>query len=338
MTDGVDCYLSEASYFDHVVPIWLALPEELRGAVYAPRNLRGQLPETVRVEWSTPPSSAFPLIVAGYQDLRYARRPKVLVNHGAGMTYLGVDSPSYAGGPGRDAADLFLHPNERAAALDRARYPHARSVAVGCPKLDEWKTVSAPGDGTVAVTFHWDCFVVPETRSAWPAWRDTIAELAKHVHVVGHAHPRARRELEPWWQSIGVEYVPHARDLLDRADVLVADNTSLLFEWAACGRPTVWLRSPLWRNHIEHGLRFGEQLPGPEIEARHAADIDQLYRAISEETVDATVFHRIRPVVAARVYGPDDRCASVRAADAVLSLIAHGPGERRYTTPRPCNC
>lgn len=323
MTDTVDAYCSMPHYADHIWPILDALPEELRGTMYAPRELRGQLDRPAT--WSTPPNSSLPLIVAGYQDLRYSRRQRVFVNHGAAQKYNGIDSPSYAGGPGRESVDLFICPNEATAELERQRYPHARAVAVGCPKLDEWKQIPKPNNErpVVAVTFHWNSHIgVPEGGWAWPTWRDTIEQLSKVMPVVGHCHPRARRELEPWWESIGVEYVPLAVDLLARADVLVLDTSSIGFEWAACDRPTVWLDSTDWRTAPEakHGLRFGDPLPGPSCGLPGEYGVEKI-RAAAHLALNAPDWAITRERVAERVYGPNDRCASARAAQAVLDLI-----------------
>lgn len=338
MTGTVDAFVTQPHYADHLWPIMDALPEELRGTMYATRDLRGQLDRPA--VWSWPPESSMPLLVAGFQDLMYTRRAKCHVQHGSGQRYNGLDSPSYAGGPGRELVDLFIVPNAGVGALERARYPHARVAAVGCAKLDAWKAIPLPrnAEPVVAVTFHWNSHIgVAEGRWAWPTWRDTIEQLAKVARVVGHAHPRARRELAPWWESIGVEYVPRAVDLLERCDVLVLDNSSIGFEWAACDRPTVWLDSADWRDYhhdpaAQHGLRFGDQLPGPCLPASMTS-VRELVDAINA-SIDR--FTLARAEVRQSVYGPDDRNASARAAQAVLELVEHGPNPRTYQEPRPC--
>lgn len=319
MPDQVDGYVQEPHYAEHLWPIIQALPPERRGLIYAPRNIvqdivRGWPWITAVVGYAPSPSSA-PCLVGGYQDLPYSRRPKVLVQHGAGQTYIGVNSPSFAGGPGHEAADLFLCPNESTAALEHARYGKP-AYAVGCPKLDAWAAVPPSGAGAVAVTFHWFQHVktltgdpMPEAGWAWETWRDRIAALAKLRPVLGHAHPRARRELENWWPSVGIEYVPAARDLLDRADALVVDNTSLGYEWAALDRHTVWLRGWDWP-HTLHGLRFGDPLPGPEMPAN--ATVEELSEAI--DAADLLRWQFARAEVGARVYAVPPGGSAVRAA------------------------
>lgn len=329
MTDRVDAFCSLPAYQEHLMPILDAIPDELRGRLYAPDGVCREIQQRgVPCERGYAPSpSSAPVLVAGAQDLVFGRRPKVLCNHGSGQKYVGVESPSFAGGPGREMAELHIVPRQELADLEIARYPRARAVAVGAPKLDAWQKVPKPQnpEPVVAVTFHWpaytktvDGIMVPETGNAWKDWRDTIERLAKRRPVLGHSHPRFARDLRGWWESIGVEWVPNAQDLLSRADILALDNSSIGYEWSACDRPTVWLRGAEWSD-TKHGLRFGEELPGPELEA--GASVEQLDATISYAMADA--WSDVRRRVSERVYGPDynDGRASGRAAAAVLDLM-----------------
>jgi hypothetical protein len=344
----IDAFCSMAHYADHLLPIMAALPDDRRGCLYVPSQLSREFPRGSAVLWDGVPVSVVvgrqapsgddPLLVGGYQDLPYSRRPKVLVNHGAGQTYAGADHPSYVGGPAHEAADLFLVARPELAEIELAHYPRARAVSVGCPKLDAWRKIPKPNNmnAVVAVTFHWDAHIgVPEAGSAWRTWRDTIAELARRTgQVIGHAHPRAARELAPWWESIGVEYVADPEDLLRRCDCLVLDNSSLGFEWAALDRPTVWLDDASWDPHAEHGLRFGEELPGPRLAASYAGDVGELVDAINQSL---RYFVLARAAVARRVYQPLWGGSQV-AAQAVLDLIDHPADGQSYARVRDCGC
>lgn len=333
----IDAFVgSQTHYAEHITPILDALPADRRGRVYTMRNLKRDMPGST--DQPVPQDTTDPILVGGFTDLpRCGRRPKVLVQHGAGQTYVSDnDSGSYVGGAGHESVDLFICPNERSADLERARYPHADAVAVGCPKLDEWRTVPMPRNGVVAVTFHWDCHYVPEARWAWPTWREAVAELARVRPVLGHAHPRAARELEPWWETIGVEYVARARELLDRADVLVADNTSLAYEWAACDRPVVFIDSEFWRRDARHGLRFGEPLPGPTAGADGSVPV--LRDLVRLSAADPGRWAERRREVSERVYAcPSGRSAPLAAA-AVLALAERGPRQRTYRTAGCRSC
>jgi hypothetical protein len=116
----------------------------------------------------------------------------------------------------------------------------------------------------------------PETHGAlvcpdfggWFGIIDAIAELAKRYEVIGHGHPREQR-VWPLWESMGIEVVRSFDEVCRRADVLIGDNTSVLFEFAATGRPVVLLDPPWYDLSVPHGLRFG--LPGEEV-GLHVSD------------------------------------------------------------------
>lgn len=330
MNDRVQGFVTVAHYAIHIEPVLAALPPHLRGGMYAPRPVDAEVRALgIPCESGTAPNpSSMPLLIGGYQDARYGRRPKAMVSHGAAQTYILPDgsplqSGSFAGGPGHEAIDLFLYPSERACELERVRYPNATATAVGVPKLDAWSRVPNPRNGVIAITFHWNQHAssqVPECGTCWPEWRDTIAALAKVRPVLGHAHPRAAREMRPWWDAIGVEYVPNAADLLPRAEVLVADNTSLLAEWAALDRPVVYLRGSDWTDTL-HGLpRFAGEgtLPGPEL-GPWALRLDPVRELNDAIEASRAAFMIARAASRASVYDNlVDGKASGRAASAIM--------------------
>jgi hypothetical protein len=263
-----------------------------------------------------------------------------LIAEGFASHNSGVNHGSYAGGPGHEQADLFLCPNQRIAALEHLRYPHARAVAVGCPKLDAWRRIHRPRyemssaaprrAATIAVTFHWQAFLkddqskmVPEAGWAFDTWKETIAELARTFpgRVLGHGHPKAQRWLRSHWDEMGIEYVARAVDLLARADCLVLDNSSLGFEWAGLDRPTVWLRGADWRpDEVSRhgGPRFGVPLPGPELGTWAVGNVGEVVDAVN---ISMERFTLARAEVRQRVYGGIPGEWSARAAAAVLDLV-----------------
>ncbi len=247
----LDAIASLPHFVDHIRPIWNALPEEMRGTFHAGRGMR-------------PPRSDVPTLVASSGDLRRARklgRPVALMEHGAGQSYGGDlragRHPSYAGGERRDA-ELFLHPGPHPAARDRARYPHAKVEIIGCPRLDSLPAREGDDWPVVALSFHWDCRLVSEARSAFRFYRAALPELASAFRVIGHCHPRIAANLTPVYRAAGIEMVQSFEDVCRRADVYACDNSSTLFEFAATGRPVVVLNVPWYRRNVSHGLRFWE--------------------------------------------------------------------------------
>lgn len=216
------------------------------------------------------------VLVASYGDLctvrgRYDRI--VLMQHGAGQSY-SDRHPGYPGGDDNEAVGLFLTPGEHPAARWRARYPGTPAVAVGSPRVESLPDRQGDSAVTVAVSFHWRTGSVPEARTAFDWYREALPGLRDAFHLIGTGHPRASR-LPRVYAGLGIEYVADFEEVCRRADVLIADNTSALFEFAATGRNVVVLNAPWYRKEARHGLRFwdaasvGEQVehPGDLVEA-----------------------------------------------------------------------
>lgn len=328
----IDRFASLPHYAAHVDPVWQALPPDARGTSYATRH----------TSWGAPiPRGApvRPTIVASYVDARrMSPRPCVLVEHGAGQSYPGDPTSathgSYAGGDGLDHIILFVAPGEHVAARWRARYPNTPVVVVGSPRVDELartatrcqpvgNTLHRP---TVAVTWHWDCELIPETRSALRHYRDhlprTIAALRSvGVDVVGHGHPRAWRQMRPMWGRLGVEPVESFADVVARATVLAVDNTSAGPEWAALDRPVVWMNAPWYRRDVEHGGRFW-QWPRGQVSCNHPTD---LAVAILAAFDDPPPVRAARASMVAGIYGGIDGHAAERAATAIMEALCRTP-------------
>jgi len=255
----LDLLASHPQYLAHLEPVWAALSPALRGAVGV-----GRAPAALV-------SSASDLALAhrhGYRRVAY-------LEHGAGQTY-GPGVPGYPGGRGRGTVTLFLSPNDHAAAADQAAYPQAKVVVVGDPALD-LLPARQPGPLAVAVSFHWDCQLLPETRSAMPYYRAALAGLARELPLIGHAHPKAARVLQPLWARLGIEYVASWAEVCRRADLYVCDNSSTLYEFASTGRPVVVLNAPWYRRKVEHGLRFW-QAADVGVQVSHPAQLEPAVR------------------------------------------------------------
>jgi hypothetical protein len=303
----IDAYASEPHFEAHIRPMWAALPSELRGTFHTRRQQLGR---------------GAPVIVAAYRDLRgAAARTAVFLEHGAGQTYGDSAIGNYSGGRGRDNVGLFLSPNETVAERNRARYPGAEHAVVGCPKLDRYarQTFPAHNPPVVAISFHWECLVAPESRSAFRHYQRAIASLAgQGFDVLGHAHPRMLEYVRPTYQAAGIEVVADFDDVVRRADVYACDNSSTLFEFAATGRPVVTLNCPWYRRDVSHGLRFWDFADvGVQVD-----DPDGLAAAIEDALGDTPQRAERRRDVADAIYGIRDGAAAQRAAGAVVAWLA----------------
>lgn len=320
MTSVVDFAASMPHYVDHLLPLWEALPEERRGIFVAPGQ-RGSARRLVRRRNVT--------VVASHGDLNlYVAdgRRAVMIEHGAGQSYGGdwaarvARHRAYAGGVGRHGVDLFLHPGPHPAARDRAAYPAARVEVVGALRHGRLATVDRPAPGrVVAFTFHWDCRVCPETRSAWPEYAAAVrAEVrsGRWDEVLLHAHPRLWGDVSSGAGArTGATLVRSFDEVLERVHVLAGDNTTALFDWAALRGPTVVLNSAGYRRDVEHGLRFwshagiGPMVDGP------AGVGDALEEALDSGPVPAELLEGVW----APVEDP------VAAAVAAICEVADGP-------------
>lgn len=319
----IHAYASLPHYAEHIEAVWRHLPADLAGVRYSPvgREWRGWVP----AGRGRPPLGE-PILVAGFADALVMRpRPVVLLEHGAGQSYAdphAASSGSYAGGDGLEHALLFLCPSETVADRWRARYPSTPAVAVGCPKLDPWHLGRRAGttglEPVVAVTFHWDCPLVPETRSSWSYWEPALPKLAAALAVaggslLGHGHPRLWGAVERVYRRTeGIEPVERLADVLDRADLLIADNTSALYEFASLGRPVLVLNHPHYRRDVEHGLRFWSHVPGYAIDRP-----DELLLGVRRALEDAPEDRALRERAVAHAYAYTDGRAGERAATAI---------------------
>lgn len=319
----IDAYGTLSHYREHLLPIWRELERYgAAGQFFSPRAEPGFVEIMAHHQ-----TADTPVLVASFTDAqKWQDRPVIYVEHGAGQAYEGVDIGSYSGGTGLDNVVLFLSPSQRVADRWLVRYPFTPAVAVGCPKLDRFHlngprswTLNHP---TVAIAFHWDLGLIPETRWALPHYKDRFVELRDFVasfggRLVGHGHPRFARALHDFYDPAGIPWVD-ADTLFDQADILLVDNSSIGYEFASLGKPTIWMDAPFYRRDVHHGLRFWDAIPGP-----HVADMDELLAVLDDlivfEESEAVATERER--VVAEVYTATDGHAAERAAAAILGML-----------------
>jgi len=343
----IDCLASETQFVEHLAPIWLALPPEARGSFAAHRSIRGKPADWGIVPTDGDPSR--PVLVASYGDQKRARRLGyrriARIEHGAGQSYHGDSrfgaNASYAGGRDCHDVSLFLCPNEYSADRWQAAYPGADVEIVGCPKLDSLprkeraspaathppSEVSANRDArasfdestppTVCISFHFDINLIPETRSAFPAYRPFLTALAKRYNVIGHGHPKGLGTIYRYLMRAGIEVVTDFAEVCRRADLYAVDNSSTLFEFASTGRPVVVLNDPGFRKDVHHGGRFWNWAGvGPQVDIP-ATIGDVIEQAFSEDWTAR------REAVLAEVY-PVRSGAARLAAEALMEWAGIG--------------
>lgn len=310
----VDLVWSYPHYLSHSYPIWEKLPRELRGKVCQPYQ---------------PPDPGNWGMVASWQDLEPIRYDyqTIYVEHGAGQAYGGDEKtalqPGYSGSGGYRHVNTigFIAPNDKVA----SRWTTAPSIAVGCPKLDRY--MAKPGydyrlEGTVCFAFHWDCTISPEARSTFtyygPHLRDIVDRwVAAGWDVYGHAHPKWEGLIDDALRHCGMVVLKSDAEVFDKAGILIMDNSSLMYEFAAIGRPVVALNAPWYRRDIEHGLRFWEHVPGIQIDSP-----DELAAFDIDAFADRPDGLSLAWDAAEAVYKYRDGRSSQRAADWCVTLLS----------------
>lgn len=264
------------------------------------------------------------VLLAGYRDRADCRQeqPLALIEHGAGQVYRDANnSNGYAGGEGWARLGLVLAPGPHAANHWRRAYPGVPIRHVGPLTVPDVPKVRPPkwtGDGTgwdrtpvVAFTFHWPCNQAPESWHGLDDWWGPVEALVGrlrrqperfHLDVLGHQHPRwlrmKRGALPRGWERIGVPVVREPERVFTEADLLVADNTSMLYEFAATGKPVLVLNASRYRRTVEHGLRFWSHVPG------HMLDPgDDLEVGIRVALADEKDLRKTRAAAMAEAYG-----------------------------------
>jgi hypothetical protein len=334
----IDAFATQPQYVDHIAPVWLALPDDLRGRFHAVAGAGHRASQLgIRSAPLIRRNGEAPLtLVASYQDERHVRpRPVVLIEHGSGQSYghsPGANAnPSYPGGRGREGVCLFVCPNDSVAERWLDMYPDTPVAVVGCPFLDPWHAGQRrgqpwPGDVPLVVfSHHWDCRVTPECRNALPhyaaEWRRLAAmdDEERGFRMAGHAHPRAH-EVMAFWRGIKVRTIRYFEDVLDQADCYVCDNSSTMFEFASTDRPVVVLNAPWYRRDVEHGLRFWRGAAiGPNV--NEPRDVQ---RFVMEALRDRLPFNEMRREIVSEVYAYMDGHASERAAAAIVAVYEEG--------------
>jgi hypothetical protein len=302
----IDIYASTSWYLEHLRPIADALGPDL-GVIHRQRPLK------LRPEAKTRTA-----LVASYGDLKVVRKAGyqrfALIQHGAGQSY-GNDHPSFPGGRGQEDVELFLVPNDHAAQRWREVYPHATVRVVGCPKLDHLPARDEGPGPVVAVSFHWEFRLVPETRSAYPEFAAMLPVIAERYTLLGHGHPR-RREMGRVWRRMKVPHVTSFAEICRRADVYVCDNSSSMFEFAATGRPVVVLNASGYRRDVSHGLRFWDAATVGVNVWRRDELMDGIARALESRSDDVAARESALDVV----YGHRTE-AGERAAAAIREVL-----------------
>jgi len=272
-----------------------------------------------------------------YGDLKQVSilgKKAIFGDHGIGMFY-NTTHPSYAGSTEhRECVILRLSPNEIHAKKEREVLTCPVEV-IGVPKMDKWHYLREQSRQhirrrpTIAISFHWDCMVVPETRSAYRFYFRILRQLADSFpeQIIGHAHPRIWGLMQRIYRSCGIRSVEKFEDVMKQADIYICDNSSTIFEFAYLKKPVILLNQPMYRRNVEHegNPRFwrmagmGEQVNTPE----------EIFTAI-QKTIDNPRWEETEKAVEEMFVFLDGK-SSKRSADIINNFI------KKYEKENKCS-
>lgn len=243
-------------------------------------------------EWWRVRAAARVLIVNDWLRKRYSVRPHQHVLqtwHGTMLKRLGLDRPGIRLrtrlAVRRESArwDALLAQNAYSARIFRSAYAFTRGTwDEGYPRNDRLSSGADAGSVRRAVGIPDEATVVLYA----PTWRDDRTEMVDYLdltsfarelgddHVLlvrGHSRTlRYGRDLEAE-RLIDVTSYPNVADLLEVADVLVTDYSSVMFDFAGTGRPVVFFTPDLAHYSSElRGFYFDllAEAPGPVVRTR----------------------------------------------------------------------
>lgn len=256
---------------EHIDPIWLKLPESMRGERLVDTHTRAPK------YWD----HRDVVMVASYPDIFCAERYRVVyVEHGAGQKYeipndkMGA-ADYYHGGKHPECVIGYIGP--RQSVIDAWGRP---GFAAGAPICDPYQ-LFAP-ERVAAITFHYQpsaARYVPEMGSAFQHYEPHMGRIVEALRadgweVLGHRHPRFNHLRGYWEREHGIREAS-VEEVRSRASLLIADNTSLMYEMSYLWRAVIALNAPWYRRDVEHGQRFWSQIPGVLVD-----DADQLIEVI----------------------------------------------------------
>lgn len=225
----------------------------------------------------------------------------------------------------------------------QARFPEARFVDVGFPKLDPLFREPRPVSSGRPVVLYAPTFYPSSIELLPDRWPEAFAEcdliLKPHFFsLTAKAYRSQRRRLEGWAERYpqvtlasgpgDLSLVPH----MARADVLVSEASSALFEFAALDRPVVWLDffKLRWTYRGPLRFRFNRRMDRTILQyadvAAHAARPADLAPVVKGELERPEARSEVRRRITSELIGPVDGLASERVADVLLAGGGAAPG------------
>lgn len=223
------------------------------------------------------------------------------------------------------------------------RYPTATFVDVGFPKLDPlFRQGIEPRPKQGRPTLLYAPTFYPSSIELMPAdWPALLAEceilIKPHFFSMSMPDYRKQRErLEGWATLYSNVTLAEINDFslvpyMERADLLISEASSALFEFAALNRPVVWLDffKLRWTYRGPLRFRFNRRMDQTILQyadiAAHVAKPTDLTHIVRQELATPERLGDLRRRYTAELIGPVDGRASTRIVEYLLAASDNQP-------------
>ncbi len=307
----IDFFCRSAYYLDHMIPVWDAIHPDNRGDFYLSSHCAEEARKYPHIQFMAYMEGGQcgdgPILTASYGDATRAlecndRRPVILIEHGAGLTF---GKAAYADGLGQ-RTKMSLLPVQNSYILNKVHpeLKHIPHPIVGMPKLDPWAGKFAKHimgkNPTVAISFHHGTknSRPAEIGSAGEHYIGVLPELAGKFNLIVHAHPIISRDMKEYCRSMGLPFVADFNEVMRRADIYINDASSTLYEFMVTGKPVIILNAPWFDRKANWGLRFWDFTDiGPQVDYP-----DQLIETVERVVTGPDTFRPNRSKAVSRLF------------------------------------
>lgn len=306
--------------WDHLGPIWDAIPDEYKGEVYQRGNYR-RARRSPNVLLINHPS--------GLHKITPWKKDIVLTVHDFGETFGDTHNkiPDYLQPRNKKVKpSLFLPPGRHLHEQQQDMFPDVPSVMIGCPKLDPYhlKPPRPRNDRpVVALSFTWNWQKAKGQPVGAYSYYKSIVEEIKNVSdwvVIGNAHPHMYNTIRYDYMKNKITY--HTFEwVMEHADILVCDYSSIIYEFASTGRPVVLLNAP-WYKDIPHdqSIRFWK-CAGIGLNVWEPKDvIPAIYQTLHDDPIQKSE----KQAILDYVYHVRDGTSASTAANVIVKFLEGG--------------
>lgn len=303
----INAFASERHYYERVRTVWDQLPKYLKGEFVVHPRLDGLGDRSQRE-----PNQDGYLMVASHKDSLWAKNKFIYIEHGAGQSY--SNSKDNFSNSFRPNMLCALIPGPYCAAKTQLANPGVPVISIGAAHLRDVKRTDPQ---KLAFAWHWRCSVCIETDTAFDQYQDEMILATRRWESIGHGHPRIIDELSMVYKMYGIETVYDSKQVLSHAGLLVADNTSLIYEAAVLDIPVILINKTDWRRDRNYGLRFWDLLPGPQV--NHPSElIPEIEKHIELGTDE---WQNKRLEISDQIYGLDPFGMLEQGVDVLCELV-----------------